>query len=227
MFGPIHNFVFDFDGTLVDSMPVVVEGLTWAIAQCQCEVPSRNELVATFGPPPEGVLARWVPAERRVEALKLWHEFEAKAPLPRVFDGINELLELIVLKKRGLGLFTGRDRASTTHILTALGWTQIFEPQMIVCGDDAFSNKPSGAALKHMAALKNWAPKESLMVGDHPFDMAAARDAGFRAGAALWDLPHEAKTQKAKFRQSWSKWNDIDCDLRIADPQSLHRWLGA
>ncbi len=232
MFGPILNFAFDFDGTLVDSMPVVVEGLSWAIAQCQCREPSRDELVATFGPPPEGVLAKWVEPEKLAQALALWHEFEAKAPMPTVFDGVEELLAAIAAKGRGLGLFTGRDRKSTLHILNALKWTSLFEPEMVFCGDDGLPNKPSGVALKKMVEIKKWVPQQSLMVGDHPFDMAAARDAGFRAGAALWDQSQNnsqtaAKNQKAKFKQSWIKWDGVDCDLRIAEPRSLLRWVNA
>jgi len=227
MFGPIKNLVFDFDGTLVDSMSIVVQGLTWAIAQTTSKNISKEELVATFGPPPREVLSQWVPQEKLEAAHSLWLDFENKQNSVPAFAGVNEMLQSLLEASRGLCIFTGRDRPSTEKILSTLDWVpRYFNLKEIVCGDDGMQPKPHPEALLHILKLKNWKAEESLMVGDHPYDMIAGRQAGMKTAAALWDLPVGQGTQRSRFKEAWTRWDTVDCDLRLTSPLSLKQWVG-
>lgn len=222
MFGPIKNIVFDFDGTLVDSMGSVVEGLTEAIRHVTGSVVKREELSKTFGPPPLEVLRRWVPEAQLLEAHAHWLEFEKHAEIS-TFPGIEDLLRVLREKKIGLAVFTGRDRRGTLQIMRQRSWE--FLETNLVCGDDGFPPKPAPDALESIMKKNNWLPSESLMVGDHPYDMEAGRRAGMKTGVALWDLPSGPFTRRRKFQMAWDAVAEVPHDVKLVEPGSLIRWI--
>jgi pyrophosphatase PpaX len=228
MFGPIKNIVFDFDGTLVDTMSSVIEGLTEAVRVGSGKVVSKKELVSTFGGSPLSVLGHWMPAEKVNEALQVWIQYENNVGPADMcpFDGVSEMLEKLQGAKIQLGIYTGRDRAGTLKICKAHGWLgKYFAEDKMVCGDDGFPAKPSGKALEYLTRKWEWKPSETLMVGDHPYDMLAGREAGLKVAAALWDISDSGSTRRSKFKEAWKKWDKIDIDLRLDGPLSLTQWL--
>lgn len=228
MFGPIDAVIFDFDGTLVDSMSSVVKGLQEAVALGTGKTVPVEDLVKTFGAAPFAILQKWVPEDRVADAYQHWVNFEASlGPADmRVFDGVPEMLELVVSRGMPIGVFTGRDRAGAIRIMRHHGWFgKYFTEKNIMCGDDGFAPKPHPDALAELVRRLSLDPKRTLMVGDHPYDAMAGRAVGTKTAAALWDLPHGGKTQRARFREAWKKWDGVPCDLRLESPLSLREWI--
>lgn len=229
MFGPIRQVVFDFDGTLVDTMSRVTEGLGAAIEHVTRKKIPESELVASFGPSPQAVLAKWVSPERVDEALNFWLDFEKNSPPDSMkpFPEVETLLSFLKNQKIKTALFTGRDRESTLKILKANSWYQkYYDENNIVCGDDGHAPKPSAEGLIKILNAHNWNAKETLMVGDHPHDMISGASANCKTGAALWDMSAmEGKTKRARFKNAWDRWNEVSCDLRLQSPLSLVTWL--
>ena len=230
MFGPICSVVFDFDGTLVDTMPSVIRGLSEAIELATGEPVETEALVKTFGPAPEAVLRQWMPEAKVAGALRHWLEFEARVgpDQMRPFAGVEEMLTTLKARGIALGIFTGRDRSGTLRILRTCGWFEkYFTETNIVCGDDGFSPKPKPDPLLHLMKVLNLDPVTTLMVGDHPYDILAGKAAGTKAAAALWDMPRNLRSQRARFRETWKKWDALPCDLRLESPASLTEWFKA
>jgi HAD superfamily hydrolase (TIGR01549 family) len=229
MFGPIRNLVFDFDGTLVDTMSQVTEGLGSAIERVIGRRIPEKDLVATFGPAPQAVLAQWVPEDKVLLALQYWREFDKHSgpEFMRAFPEVEELLEFLKKEGFGIAVFTGRDRESTLKILEARGWYQkYFNEENTVCGDDGHAPKPSPEGLNILLKRFSWKAADTLMVGDHPHDMAAGRAASCKTAAALWDMSMIAgNTQRSRFKQAWEKWSADACDVRLQSPRSLMAWL--
>lgn len=228
MFGPIETVIFDFDGTLVNTMPSVIKGLQEAVAVGSGKSVPVHDLVMTFGPAPLDVLRKWVPEERLMESFQHWIQFEKQAGPEdlRPFEGVPEMLEALKKGPYVLGIFTGRDREGTLRILKHNGWLgKYFTEATIVCGDDGFPPKPQPDSLNHLLTRMQSDPKTTLMVGDHPYDMMAGRAAGTRTAAALWDAPTVTKSHRAAYREGWKKWDNVPCDLRMEKPLSLIEWL--
>ena len=110
--------IFDLDGTLVDSMPFVIESFAHAVEPFT-GLPTPAEVLAQLGGPMEACLRNLLgsQADQAIGAakerlLKYEHGQEIKL-LP--FAGSRELL--IELKARGvkLGIWTGRDRWSAEN----------------------------------------------------------------------------------------------------------------
>jgi HAD superfamily hydrolase (TIGR01549 family) len=227
MFGPISHVVFDFDGTLVDTMPSVIKGLGQAIEHVTGQLPVTEELEKTFGAAPQAVLEKWIPKERVADAFKYWMEFETNLASDEMlaFSGVDEMLQGIVDKNISVGLFTGRDRAGTLRILKARSWyDKYFTDENIVCGDDGHKTKPAPDALLYLLQKMNWAAERTLLIGDHAHDMTAGRLAGVKTAAVLWDMP-PSKTPRAQYKAVWKKWDNVDCDLRLSSPLSLLEWV--
>lgn len=230
MFGPIRSVVFDFDGTLVDTMPSVVRGFSEAIELVTGKPVEAEELYKTFGPAPEAVFRQWMPESKIPGALRHWLEFEAREGPEgmKAFPGVEEMLAALQDGGIKLGIFTGRDRKATLRILRTRGWFEkYFTETNIVCGDDGFSPKPKPDPLLHLMKVLNFDPATTLMVGDHPYDILAGKAAGTKAAAALWDMPRNLRSQRARFRESWKKWDALPCDLRLESPASLTEWFRA
>ena len=228
MFGPIRTIVFDFDGTLVNTMPSVIRGLKYAIQSSTGRDIPVDELEKTFGAPPLVILNHWVGPELVLAAGKAWLDFEMGLDPSDIapFEGVPEMLS--TLHKRGvqMAILTGRDRASTLRILNAHKWFGgIFEESRVIAGDDPFAAKPSSAGLLELIRRLGAAPESTLMVGDHDYDMQAGRAAGTKTGAVLWDLPRGQGTFRSRFRAAWQRWTRQDCDVRLATPASLAEWV--
>jgi HAD superfamily hydrolase (TIGR01549 family) len=228
MFGPIDNIIFDFDGTLVDTMPSVIRGLGEAIRRASGREVDATELVATFGPAPQAVLEKWVSRDQVPFAMKAWLDFE-KSLAPEEYEPfpqVEEMLETLKRFQMRIGIFTGRDRLGTIRIAKAHGWLgSYFSEDDMVCGDDGYTPKPNPEALLALLVKRAWEATRTLMVGDHPYDMMAGRAAGIKTAAALWDLPQGSATRRARFREGWQKWDQVDCDLRLDSPHSLGEWI--
>lgn len=228
MFGPVHSFIFDFDGTLVDTMGSVIQGLKEAVELGSGKTVEVDALVATFGSAPEDVLKKWMPVDRVPVALKHWHDFEARASAGEMipFKGVPELLEAIRTRGHKLGVFTGRDRDGTLRIMKHNGWFgKYFTEATMVCGDDGHGAKPNPAPLVYLLNAMKLDPATTLMVGDHPYDMQAGRGAGTKTAAALWDIPKTGGTARSLYRAGWQKWDGVACDLRLESPESLRLWI--
>jgi pyrophosphatase PpaX len=229
MFGPILTYIFDFDGTLVNSMASVVKGLQNAIEVGSGRVVSERDLIATFGVAPLAILQKWVADPDRVEmAWQAWLEFErtSGAAAFEPFEGVTDLLAEIHSRGLKMGVFTGRDRASTLRILRHHGWlNRYFTETSIICGDDGFPTKPKPEALQELMRRLGANPTTTLMTGDHEYDMQAGRAAGTKVAAALWDLPQGRASRRASYKEAWSKWDAVSLDLRLESPRSLVEWL--
>ncbi len=229
MFGPIRNVVFDLDGTLVETMPSIIRGLKLAVESGLGREVTQAELVATFGPPPLGIMRTWFSDEAVAQrAHQVWLDFERDLDPNemRAFPGVPEMLEGLAASGVGLFLFTGRDRNGALRTLQHNGWLdRYFLADRMRCGDDGFPPKPAPEGLVRLLADHGIDPASTLMVGDHSMDVKAGRAAGTKTGAALWDLPPGEKTQRARFREAWSKWDGLPVDVRLIEPTSLLSWL--
>ena len=171
--------VFDLDGTLVDSMPFVVETFIFAVEPFRAR-PSTEEVLSHLGGPLDTCLrnllgpvaAASFPAARK---RLMDHEHGQEEKLPP-FGGARELLVSLKAKGAGLGIWTGRDRWSAERMLAVHGLTDFFGA--IVCGDDLPSHKPDPAGLIRTISLLRASADETVFIGDADADVIGGHAAG-------------------------------------------------
>lgn len=190
--------VFDLDGTLVDSMPLVLASIAHAIAPYG---PARtnSEIFARLGGPPERFMAGLIDDPRNTgAAVKRMEQFHHdNHALIRPFDGVREMLERLRTRDLGVGIWTGRDRGSTEWLLAHHGLGALFDT--IVCGDDLPSHKPDPQGLREVLHRLEVPARETLLVGDADVDVLG----GVGCGVDTILIRHGRVIDEAVSAQAW------------------------
>ena len=174
---PLRAVVFDLDGTLIDSLPLVLRAHHHALAPFHPPL-TDAQMFARFGGPPARTLAALLGnADHTAEALRRMEDYwAAHAHEALMFAGASELLASLRAGGRGLGLWTGRDRATTEQVLTA----HALRVDAAVCGDDLPTHKPDAAGLREILSSLAVRADEALYVGDAEVDVLAGVACGVR-----------------------------------------------
>jgi pyrophosphatase PpaX len=176
---PKRAAIFDLDGTLVDSMPFVIETFIYAVEPFR-DRPSVSEVTAHLGGPLETCLRNLLGpratdslAAAKERLLKYEHGQEEKL---RPFAGARELLTSLQAQGVKLGIWTGRDRWSMEKILEIHRLANFF--QATICGDDLPTHKPDPTGLLRVIELVGATAGEAVFMGDADADVMGGHTAG-------------------------------------------------
>lgn len=157
--GSQRGYIFDLDGTLVDSkldFQRLRQRLGWPD---DCLI---LEHLATL------------PSEEQHAASAIIHQFELEGALQAtVIDGAKDLLAQLKALQLPTAILTRNSRAVTTLTLQRLQ----LDVDLVLSRDDAPA-KPNPAGLWHIAQHWQIAPAELLFIGDYLFDLQTADAAG-------------------------------------------------
>jgi HAD superfamily hydrolase (TIGR01509 family) len=206
-----RGVVFDLDGTLVDSMSLVLEGLATAVAPYRPR-PSSEEVMATLGGPSDACVRRLLGSRKHcAAALAAYLDFLRRhEDRIRPFRGARRLLADLSGAEVRLGIWTGRERTSTLVRLEALALRGSFD--VLVCGDDLPTHKPDPAGL--LKIIRRWRlPREAVVfVGDSDQDLAG----GVAAGVAVVTISHGRRIAPALAAQAFAV---------AATPAAAYTWV--
>jgi phosphoglycolate phosphatase-like HAD superfamily hydrolase len=180
-------FIFDVEGTLVDAvMPTL---LCWreTLAAFNHDA-SLADLHARSGMDGHAMLAQLVPdVPKRVhdemirqQAARYRKEF---LPHIRPFRGVRALFEDLKRRNRRIGLATDCRKDELRRYLELTGVEDLVDAA--ACGDDVRRGKPDPGLVQLGLRRLRAGRKPAVMVGDTPFDAAAARKVGIRAVGVL------------------------------------------
>lgn len=180
----ILGMIFDLDGTLGDTLPVVFAAMQETFLRYAGRAFTHAEITAMFGPAEEGIIAQHVAPADYPKALAFYFaRYEAhQAQVAQPFPGVLELLE--ELRERGVrrGLVTGKGAVTAAVSLRCMGLADLIET--VETGSSAGAEKPLG--IRRVLADWELPPARAAYVGDTPYDMQAAREAGVLPLAAGW-----------------------------------------
>jgi HAD superfamily hydrolase (TIGR01509 family) len=172
--------LFDFDGTLADSEPLITASLIHALATEGFHV-TAEQVRGVFGPPLVEMvrqLAGELPDVLVNQIREAYFENYNTYQLPNIkpLPGANELLDALATRDIPIGMVTNKVEASAARQLEALGWGNRFA---VVIGADSGS-LPKPAADPALLALRRLgvAAEDAAFVGDQEPDMECAVAAG-------------------------------------------------
>jgi len=177
--------VFDLDGTLTDTLPVIFDAFNHVISPYSNRNHTNEEISSYFGPSEEAIIANFVPTDDMPDALSRLHGYYVgNSHRVTLFDGIREVLELISSLELGLHLFTGKGRHGTTITLKQLGLDNTFGA--IVTGDDVIRPKPDGEGMLKLLEDTGTDREDIIFIGDTEADIMAGQSANVATALALW-----------------------------------------
>lgn len=189
--------VFDLDGTLVNSLPLVLRSIAYAIAPFAAH--PTMDIFAKLGGPPESFMPNLVGDPRHVrEAITRMDAFHREnGHLIEPFDGVRGVLAQ--LHERGVltAIWTGRDRESTEPLLVTHGLAEAFS--VVLCGDDLPSHKPDPEGLRTIMARLGVVAAETIFVGDADVDVLG----GAACGVDTVLIRHAREVESAVRTKAW------------------------
>lgn len=169
--------VFDFDGTLSNSFPLVAGKITEAIAMFRKEELTEEENNSIYGPTEEGIILKLIKDKGEAKEcflryLDLYNEYHEEL-LPDFIPGIRELLE--ELNKRNIPVFllTGRSKESTMITLTKFNAFKYFKA--IYTG--GLYGEVKEELLNELASIHHYNKEDLVYIGDSLRDVPQCRRA--------------------------------------------------
>ncbi len=179
--------LFDLDGTLVDSLELILGSYRHTMAQHLGRVPPDEEWMVTMGKPLRVQLQSFAQTPEQLEAMfrtYIDHNEANNQRLIRPFPGMRQAIESLRRGGFRMGVVTSKIGEHAWRELRSCGLDGLFDG--LVAADDVQRPKPHPEpVLRGLQSIGATAP-EALMVGDSIFDLAAARAAGVDTAAALW-----------------------------------------
>jgi len=180
----LKHWVFDLDGTLVDSFGFYINILKTIFAGHGMTL-QDEQLSNCFGQPAKTFLAAHLQEEHvnyAIEFVKQQSVEDSKNIKP--FGGVLPLLQHLQSSNLKTIIWTNRDLSSTLDILHHSKIAEHIEQW--ITGSCVSHHKPDPAGLKKICELFNCEPADLIVVGDHDYDMIAAKKAGAYAVRAAW-----------------------------------------
>jgi HAD superfamily hydrolase (TIGR01549 family) len=194
-------FIFDIDGTLVDSNELHVDSWDRAFRKFGKQFP-RGKLRAQIGKGSDQYLPEFLTEKEIADFGKELDEYRSKLfrkeyfPRVRPFPKVRELFQLIRDDDKRIVLASSGKKADTKYYIDLLKIDNLIEGY--ISGDDADNSKPApdifAASLKKLGDIS---PADAVTVGDTRFDIEAARKAGLRTIAFLCGGTSEAVLREA------------------------------
>lgn len=181
--GPWDAVLFDFDGTLADTVPLIVESFRHTLSDSDGQL-DELEIRAWIGRVLVDVLEERHPG-RGAELVRRYreHNLAHHDALIRTVAGAAELLE--ELHAHGIPVAVV---SSKSHVTVRRGMrvTGLPEVEHVVGLEDTSGHKPDPAPLLEGARRLGVAPEGCVYVGDALVDVLAAQAAGMASVAVSW-----------------------------------------
>ena len=172
--------IFDWDGTLADSIGRIVTAMQMAAQRAGQPERDDEAVKGIIGLGlPEAILTLY--PDMTPEQVVSFRQHYADVyiamdaqPSP-LFAGVKESLEAFRAAGYRLAVATGKARRGLDRVLKANGWEDFFD---ITRAADESASKPDPLMLNQILAHCDVRPEQALMVGDASFDLLMARNAG-------------------------------------------------
>jgi pyrophosphatase PpaX len=181
----LEVLLFDLDGTLIDTIDMILASARYATEAVLGEALSDDVLRHNIGVPLVVQMEEYAPG-RSTELLKAYREHNARVhdDMIREFPGVDAALRALSAKGYRMGIVTSKSRPVAQKGLDHFGLGNLFE--VLVGYEDTAIHKPEADPILEAASRFGVSVEECLYCGDSPHDMAAGISAGVVTAAALW-----------------------------------------
>jgi pyrophosphatase PpaX len=179
--------LFDLDGTLVDSIELIVAAAMNAFASRPGPSPTEAQIRATIGRPLPTTFGPWLVSEDDLPFLiSKYREYQLAHHdrLTNAYDGIVEAVSALHRAGLALGVVTSKVGFMAHRALEHTGLAGFM--RCVVASDSTQRHKPHPEPVQLALDTLGYAPADAVFVGDSPYDMEAGAAAGVRCVGVAW-----------------------------------------
>ncbi|MGH7678295.1 MAG: HAD family hydrolase, partial [Gemmatimonadaceae bacterium] len=179
--------LFDLDGTLIDSIELILNSAQYAFRDREGHVPSNAEWLTGVGIPLATMFRRYARDEAEVDALiAKYREYQLANHdrLVRCYDQVVETVDFIRAAGHPVAVVTSKTGWLARRGLDHVGLGPHFD--VIVGCDMCERHKPDPEPVYQALDKLGYEPGEAAFVGDSVHDIQAGNAAGVTTVAALW-----------------------------------------
>ena len=194
------TILFDFDGTLVDSIELILESYRQTMKVHRPGGRFSDALwLEGLGTPLRVQFRSFTDDPAEVQAMIATYREWNMANHDRMVTAYPGAVDAVkALKARGarLGIVTSKNRRGLERGLNLVGLEGLFDS--LVTADSMEASKPDPAPIRAGIAELGGSAESTLVVGDSPHDIAAGRDAGTVTAACLWGPFERARLERER-----------------------------
>lgn len=177
--------IFDWDGTLMDSIAKIVRCFQAAMDDLNITAPSEVAIRNIIGLGMEEALGVLLPKHSHQEKRKVInvyreHFLERDTTSMPFFSGVESGLPQLQAHGYQLAVATGKNRQGLDRLLGLHSFEKYFTTTR--CSDESHS-KPHPQMINDILAATNTSPARAIMIGDSTYDMEMARNANIECMA--------------------------------------------
>ncbi|MFC4771662.1 HAD-IA family hydrolase [Enterococcus hermanniensis] len=179
------NFIWDFDGTLYDTYPIMMQALMKTFKDFNIE---RDETIIYRKIKEESIRQMIIDWKLPVpDFYRVYHDYEAKQNKDSFpFNETREMLEELQAIGGQHFILTHRTVESTWSLLKRDGLEDLIVA--IIGSDSNFPRKPDPTALNYLMETYQMDRAQTVMIGDRQLDIEAGNNAHVRT--CFFDLDH-------------------------------------
>jgi pyrophosphatase PpaX len=179
--------LFDLDGTLIDSIGLILQSARHSFAKNGCDWPSDAAWTAQIGRPLRAVFEDF--ADSRVSAedyVAAYREFQVEHHdrMVSCYDDVVDVIARLRAAGHPLGVVTSKTDELAKRGLRVVGLLDQFD--VVIGADASVKHKPDPAPVLLALEQLSYAAHEAVFVGDSVYDIQAGNAAGVTTIAALW-----------------------------------------
>jgi pyrophosphatase PpaX len=179
--------LFDLDGTLIDSIELILRSANHAFTGRAGHVPTDAEWLTGVGIPLSAMFRRYATSDVEVDALiAKYREYQLANHdrLTRCYDQVVETVDFLRAAAHPVGVVTSKTEWMAKKGLDHVGLGPHFD--VVIGCDTCQRHKPDPEPVHKALERLGYQPSEAVFVGDSVHDMLAGNAAGVTTIAALW-----------------------------------------
>ena len=204
------TFLFDLDGTLIDSVELILRSYRHTLRTHRGVEPPDELWLKGLGTPIRVQLRQWTDDPAEIDAMAqtyTTYNLEHHDALVRPYDGIVSAVTRLRERGKRLGLVTSKVRSTALRGLRLAGIADAFD--VIVGADEVVHPKPHPEPVLTALERLGVGREDAVFIGDARHDMVCGRAAGVATAAALWGPFDRAHLE------------DLDPDYWLERPEDL------
>jgi len=181
------TILFDLDGTLIDSIELILNSARYAFEKLERQAPPDSEWLGGVGIPLFTMFGRYARDKEDVGALiAAYREYQLANHdrLTRCYDNVVDTVKSLKARGHEIGIVTSKSEALALRGLAHVGLARYMDT--IVGCDGSTRHKPDPEPVQIALTRLGCSPSDALFVGDSVHDIIAGNAAGVRTVAATW-----------------------------------------